>query len=305
MSQHAAVRVPDGLEARRALGEPWVSWLDRLPGLAREVLAEWELSPDGPAMHGHCSLVLPVRRAEGELGVLKLALPDAESEHEALALQRWAGDGAVRMLRADPARRAMLLERLGRRTLAEEWDVQACELVGQRYARLHLPAPPQLRLLSDQVARWTASLAALPAGAPLPHRLVEQAVSLGRELTSDPGERRLLHTDLHYDNVLAGEREEWLVIDPKPLAGDPHYEVAPLLWNRWDELAGDVRAGVRRRFHAVVDAAGLDEERARDWVVVRMLHNALWGLRDDPGQVRRGTRELLTVCVAVAKAVQD
>lgn len=30
-----------------------------------------------------------------------------------------------------------------------------------------------------------------------------------------------------------------------------------------------MRAAVRRRFHTVVDVAGLDEDRARAWVVVR------------------------------------
>ena len=44
--------------------------------------------------------------------MLKIGFPDDESEHEALALQRWGGDGAVRLLRADPHRQAMLLERL-------------------------------------------------------------------------------------------------------------------------------------------------------------------------------------------------
>ena len=33
-----------------------------------------------------------------------------------------------------------------------------------------------------------------------------------------------------------------------------------MLWNRFEELAGGVRDGVRRRFHTLVDAAGLDED---------------------------------------------
>src|SRR5690348_18108462 len=35
------------------------------------------------------------------------------------------------------------------------------------------------------------------------------------------------------------------------LSGDPHYEIAPLLSNRWDEAvaSGDLRSAVRRRFH--------------------------------------------------------
>jgi streptomycin 6-kinase len=90
-----------------------------------------------------------------------------------------------------------------------------------------------------------------------------------------------------------------LVIDPKPVNGDPHYELAPMLWNRWDELASDVRGGIRRRFYALVDAAGLDEHRARDWVIVRMVHNAMWALEDADTD-----HQWLTKCIAIAKAVQ-
>ena len=72
--------------------------------------------------------------------------------------------------------------------------------------------------------------------------------------------------------------------------------------NRFEELAGDVRAGVRRRFHTVVDTAGLDEDRARDWVVLRMALTAMEALLDpDAGYPEDWT----TTCVSVAKAVQD
>jgi len=132
---------------------------------------------------------------------------------------------------------------------------------------------------------------------------VEQTVSLVRDFASDPASTgTLLHTDLHYGNVLLSETGAWVAIDPKPLSGDPHYEVAPMLWNRFEELQGDVRGGVRRRFHAIVDVAGLDEDRARDWVVVRMVLNAADGLSDrDAGY----PRDWVTTCIAVAKAVQD
>jgi streptomycin 6-kinase len=118
----------------------------------------------------------------------------------------------------------------------------------------------------------------------------------------------LVHGDLHYENVLAADREPWLAIDPKPMSGDPHYEPAPMLWNRMDELAGDVRNGLRRRFHTLVDVAGLEEERARDWVVVRMVLNAHWAV-EDAQRGGRGLsaeeREWITRCIAIVKAVQD
>ncbi len=115
----------------------------------------------------------------------------------------------MRLLRADPGRRAMLLERLDPTDLADIWDVEACEVVGGLYADLHVPAPPQLRTLTSYVGRWTERLAALPRDAPLPRRLVEQAVSLGRELVADPASvGTMIHGDLHYENVLGSTRPE-------------------------------------------------------------------------------------------------
>ena len=283
-------------------GPQWERWVDALPSTVRLLVEQWRLHPDGEPTHGQCSLVLPVRTSEGAAAVLKIGFPDEQSEHEHLVLQRWGGEGAVRLLSADPHHRGLLLERLGTDDLGVVSEAQACGVVADLYRRIHVPAMPQLRPLSFSIGRWTAELATLARNAPIPRRLVEQAIALGTDLAADRTVAdRVIHTDLHYANVLAGEREPWLVIDPKPVNGDPHYEIAPMLWNRWDEIAGDIRGGVRRRFWMLVDGAGFDENRARGWVIVRMVHNAMWALQD--GSQTDPT--WLTRCIAVAKAVGD
>ena len=305
------LRLPEGVLAFAGRGPDWAAFVDALPRLVPDLLEEWQLTADGEPTHGYCALVLPVRTPGGAPAVLKVGFPDDESEHEHLALQHWHGRGAVQLLRADPHRRAMLLERLHREDLTDLWDLEACEVVAGLYAQIHVPAPPQLRPLTAYVERWSAGLAGLPRSAPVPRRLVEQALSLSRDLLADPtGTGTMIHTDLHYENVLAGDRQPWLAIDPKPVSGDPHYELAPMLWNRFDELTAQpgqsLRDGLRRRFHTLVDAAGFDEQRARDWVVVRMMHNALWRLQDEPDVQRQtSTDAYLTMCIAIAKAVQD
>ena len=298
------IDLPVDVLAMRDRGDDWAAWVDRLPALARDLLDEWVLTIDGALMNGFCSLVVPVLTADGERAVLKLHTDaDAdESDFEHLALQHWHGNGAVLLLRADPRRRAMLLERLHPRDLTTIGDLEACEVVAGLYGRIHVPAVPQLRTITSYVERWTADLEALPPDAPIPRRMREQCVSLARDLVADPASvGRIIHGDLHHHNVLAADREPWLVIDPKPMSGDPHYEVAPMLWNRWDDIvAGDVRTNLRRRFHTIVDTAGLDEDRARDWVVVRMVHNMSWAVIDgDPDE------DYLTMCVAIIKAVQE
>ena len=295
-------------------GPDWADFVDHLPRLVRDISQEWQLTPDGPALHGYTALVLPIVASTGP-AMLKIGFPHDESEHEHLALQHWHGSGAVRLLRADPHRGALLLERLDTQDLTNSWDLEACQIVGSLCKMLHVPALPQLRTLTSYTSRWTERLAALPRSAPLPRSLIEHAVSLGRDFATDPATNgTLIHGDLHYANVLASLRTdgpEWLVIDPKPMSGDPHYEIAPLLWNRWDELANSpsgqsVRNGIRGRFHATIDAASLDQGRARDWVIVRMLHNALFELEKHPaGGPSHPNADYLTMCVTVAKAVQD
>jgi streptomycin 6-kinase len=100
-------------------------------------------------------------------------------------------------------------------------------------------------------------------------RLLRDCAAAVREVAGEPGDR-LLHWDLHFDNVLAAEREPWLVIDPKPLAGDPGFELLPALWNRFDEDE------VLWRFDLMTEALGLDRERARAWTLARVLQNGVW-----------------------------
>lgn len=260
-----------------------------------DLVAEWNLRPDGAAIRTPGATVLPVR-TEGTAAMLKVGTPDAEHAH--LVLRRWGGDGAVRLLRADPHRRALLVERLRPESLETLWDVEACEVVAGLYRRLHVPAMPQLRSLTSCLGDWSDDFARLPRSAPIPHRLVEQAITLCRDLVTDPADR-VLHGNLHYGNVLAADRQPWLAISPTPLNGDPHFELAPMLWSRWDELAGDVRGGVQRRFYTVVDAAEFDEDRARAWTTVRVVREAARALSrgDEPAS--------LTRFVTLAKAVGD
>lgn len=280
-------------------GVTGADWLRSLPRLVDECLERWELVRDGTAMHGYAALVLPVRRG-AEPAVLKLTWPHPEAAYEHLALRAWDGHGAVRLLAADPARWAMLLERLdAERSLYDEPIEDACTAIGGLVRALDVPALPRLDTLSGYAAELDESLR---EGVPrLPRRFAEQARSLLRDLTADPGvDGRLVHTDLHYGNVLHGRDGQWLAIDPKPLAAEPAYAVAPNLWNRWaDVLDGNIRWNLRHRLELICDAAGIDTDRARAWTIVREADNAQDGGTGPDGYDRA------TMAVAIIKAMQD
>ncbi|MEV5171736.1 aminoglycoside phosphotransferase family protein [Streptomyces flaveolus] len=255
------------------------AFIAALPDLAADFLHRWRLTLDGPSMNGVSALVLPVVRADGLRAVLKLQLTDEESVGEPVALRVWDGDGAVRLLDHDPATGTMLLERLDEsRMLAGLGDTREAVLVIARLLA-HLtsfPAPPGLRRLGDiaeaMLERTPSALKRVPD--PGARRIVADCAAAVREVVHEPGDR-LLHWDLHDENVLAADRADWLAIDPKPLAGDPGFELWPALDNRFDA------AEVRWRFDAMTDVLGLDRARARAWTLGRLLQNALWDVRED------------------------
>ncbi|WP_031170890.1 aminoglycoside phosphotransferase family protein [Streptomyces durhamensis] len=249
-----------------------------LPDLVAAFLDRWHLRLDGRSMNGVSALVLPVVRADGGPAVLKLQLRDEESEGEPVALRVWDGDGAVRLLDHDPATGTMLLERLdASRMLSAVADTHEAVLVIARLlARLtSFPAPPGMRRLGDiteaMLERTPWTLERIPDVRT--RRTVADCAAAVREVAAEPGDR-LLHWDLHFENVLAADRADWLAIDPKPLAGDPGFELWPALDNRFEA------AEVRRRFDAMTEVLGLDRERARAWTLGRLLQNALWDVAD-------------------------
>jgi streptomycin 6-kinase len=69
----------------------------------------------------------------------------------------------------------------------------------------------------------------------------------GTPLADTTAERNvMLCTDLDAGNVLAAQREPWLVIDPKPYAGDPTYDVLQHMLNCDRRLAADPRSSPSR-----------------------------------------------------------
>ncbi|MFF2603069.1 aminoglycoside phosphotransferase family protein [Streptomyces californicus] len=289
------IDVPEELAASQSRynGAAGRAFVAGLPDLAARCLERWGLRPDGPSMHGMCALVLPVvREADGRPAALKLQAVDEETAGEPVALRAWAaaGAGAVELLDHDPESGALLLERLDeRRPLSGGKDVrEAVGVLGGVLARLvAVPAPEGLRTLGGVVARM---LAAAPEAVALladaaDRRLLADCAAAVREVAGEPGDR-LLHWDLHYDNILAGRAEagragEWIALDPKPLAGDPGFELFPALDNLFDADE------VVWRFDALTEALGLDHdrERARAWTLGRVLQHGLWAAEDGEGRL--------------------
>jgi streptomycin 6-kinase len=259
-------------------------WLDALPALVRAQCARWDLTVDGEPAHGSNALVLPVTRAGDDL-VLRLTPPGPDVTAQIAALRFWDGRGTVRILDADPGAGAMLLERLTLGSSLRDVPVpEAMHVLGRTMRRLAVPAPPDVPSTATVVTDRMQALATAP------NRSIDPAFL---RLALDAGSR-LSHTtsglavdaDLHSEQVLRGIREPWLVVDPVLMRGDIAYDLGRVLWTRLDEMTDVVGC-----FDIVVEAAGIDRDHGRDWVLFRTVDYWLWGLgaglTEDPVRCRR------------------
>ena len=236
--------------------------MNALRQVAEECAEAWGLTLEAP-LESEASLVIPAGDA-----VLKVNADwHFEAEFEADALALWDGRGAVRLLARDDERRALLIERC--RPGTRLWDARddEIEVVSSLLPQLELQAaePHPFRTVADEADRW---LEELPQRYP-PSRMLDAALDVFR--TVDRDARHLVNQDLHGGNVLTAEREPWLVIDPKPLAGEREIDGVGLLRNadhpaRWLDALAEL---------------GYDRDRSWGW---GFAHALAW---DDESQAKK------------------
>lgn len=223
---------------------------------AQRVAADWGLELGEPFAFAHHSYAAPV----SDDAVLKVGWEgDDESLHDAEALDLWDGDGAVRVLRRDPERRALLLERARPGTdISALDDDEATAIAVDIASRLWLPGGAPFRPVEPEVRRWLDEA----------ERQGSALVPLARELFAEVGAGTdwLVHGDFHHHNILR-DGERFVAIDPKPYLSDREYDAPSFLWNPMSYRMDD-REQTERRIAAFV-GAGLDDFRIRAWTVIR------------------------------------
>lgn len=236
--------------------------MPRVPRLLAECVEQWRLQIGEPYLQGAAGHAVRADLPDGTRAVLKLSNPHRESEQEADALERWDGDGAVRLLARDDDRHALLLERCEPGTFLSESPDALDVLIGL-LPRLWKSADA-FHTLADEAAYWAEYL---PRECD-DRSLLEPALHYIRELAPTQSEQVLVHQDLHGENVLAAQREPWLVIDPKPLAAEREFSAASIV--RSFEL-GHSKLDVLYRLDRLCADLELDRERALGWTVAQTV----------------------------------
>jgi streptomycin 6-kinase len=254
-------------------------WVVGLPDIVAGLAQRWSLSVGEPFQPGgQNSWVAPARDPQARDLVLKVGWRHYEAMHEADGLRVWRGAGAVLLYEADTFDQtsALLLERCVPGTalsdVASEPEQDA--VLAGLFPRLWREPPPghPFRPLQLMCAQWADEFEqdhAAAAGTIDPG-LARLGMELFRTLPATAERSVLLCTDLHAENVLASERERWLVIDPKPYVGDPTYDPLQHMLCCEARLLTDPRGLAGR----LADLLELDADRLTLWLFARCVQES-------------------------------
>ncbi len=260
-------------------------WLERLPELIRECETQWHMEVLAHFPNLTYNFVAPARLKDGSLAVFKLGVPRDELASEMRALQTWKGDGAVRLLKDDIEKGAMLLEKLEPGT--SFWHIKDDVLASTTCANLLLklwskkadlsPFRP-LESWSRELAKYAETFTA--SSSPIPYHFIDRAMALREDLLQEK-DVVLLHGDLHHDNMLSSNRAPFLAIDPKGVAGPRGYDVGSFFMNPEDpDIQNDWKRLTEQRLELFSNILGFSKDYLASWAFVHCVLSVTWSFAD-------------------------
>jgi len=254
--------------------DEWREWIARLPAFVAELTERWSLQLGASYKPGGmCSWVAPARNAVGDELVLKMGIRHSEAEHEIDGLRFWNGDGTARLYDSYTTNDTcvLLLERCTpghslKRMLPEEAQDEVIAWLLRRLWKEPRPGHP-FRPLQSMCDEWGDGLVEEAKSQPerMDAGLVQATLAVFRAYAGTADRHVLLCTDLHGDNVLAAQREPWLVIDPKPYVGDPAYDAVQHMLNCIERVEADPHTFCQR----MAGLLDVESERVRTWLFAR------------------------------------
>lgn len=268
-------------------------WLENLPSLVSTLEHEWSVTVGRAYPDATEAFVAEAVGDDGTAAVLKLMIPREEVQHaahEITVLRLADGQGCVRLLRADAARGALLLERLGRSLYDVGLPVRRQhEILGTLAQRVWRPAPECGLPTGADKGRWLAEFITATweeLDRPCAERTVAHALScVDRRIAAHDDERAVLvHGDVHAWNALEAGNGEFKLVDPDGLLAEPEYDLGILMREDPVELmAGDPY----ERAAWLAHRTGLRAEAIWEWGVAERVSTGLLLTRIDVQPIGR------------------
>jgi streptomycin 6-kinase len=243
-------------------GEKGKQWLDHLPNLIAQTAGTYGLSNLKPVNNLSYNYVLSGFQGSQPI-ILKLGLDIDGFKREAAALMAFSGFGVIQVFSENAG--LLLLEcavpGVSLKSYFPENDDEAINITANAIKRLHKAPIPRANAF-PHIKDW---LIALDKDWNIPASFLQKARQLRDHLLQAAVKEVLFHGDLHHDNILQNG-DDWLVIDPKGVIGEPAYEVAAFIRNPIPELLNhdDVLSIIHNRITRFAEMLELPSQRIID-----------------------------------------
>ena len=260
-------------------GEKGKHWLNNLPNLIAEVAETYRLSNLKPINNLSVNYVLSGFQGSQPI-ILKLGLDIDGFKREAAALMAFSGFGVVPMLSENNGLLMLMcaVPGVSLKPQFPENDAEAINITANVIRRLHKAPIPRAHVF-PHIKDW---LQALDKDWTIAAEYLQKARRLRDHLLKTSAKEVLLHGDLHHDNMLQNG-DDWAVIDPKGVIGEPTYEVAAFIRNPIPALLAHDKclSIINHRITRFAEVLELSERRIIDWCFVQAVLAWVWALEDN------------------------
>lgn len=265
-------------------GQKGQDWFNNLPHIINYLCNHWHLKQINSVNNMTYNYVAKAIAQSSQPVVLKISCDEKTITDEKEALKHFAGVGAIKLIDYQEQFFAMLLEQavpgISLKALYPEQINNVIEYYLQTAIKLHRKQLPTHYQFAH-VREWLKSIDHCHSDR-MPNNLLKKAKILKDQLLRTSNQQILLHGDLHHDNVLQ-HGDEWLVIDPKGIIGEPEFEIAAFDFIHSSEIDSNknIQQLFDERLALMNKKANYNIQRIREWVFIRLVLAAVWCIEDN------------------------
>lgn len=263
-------------------------------------LSRWGLSDAAVISLTVGSEIYKVRKGDSHF-VLKILKQNEMqfAEESVLALRYFDGLGSIQLI--DFADSSFLLEYVDGPNLtslaSDVNDTQACEVICEVLQKLHrfsYSAPTGITKMNQRFNDLYAYVQR-----PGIEKIYLAGADIARQLIQSQGQVCILHGDIHHENILRCSKRGWLAIDPKPVVGEPAYDLANVFYNPKGKTDFLMRKElIRQRSEIFSKRLRVDQKRTLEYALAFGCLSSIWSIDD-------GNLEEANVTKEIAECVRD
>ena len=245
----------------------------------------WNLSDFEKIDYDSANIIYKCISVEHGSCMLKIGDDSKEVGNQFNALREYNGRRFCKAYQVDIDNEVLLIENIipGTELREEENLDKRLDLFCELFQGLHIK--PADKSIYPTYMDWVRRITEYMRGRDdykLLYEKMARAEEICQALCSKYSGEMLLHGDLHHDNILLGENNQYKIIDPKGVVGDSVFDIPRFIINEFDdEIDDDLYKKFTYITMTLSKKLGVPEFDIRRLVYVEKCMESCWCVEDD------------------------